>query len=114
MMITTQPFPGALNQVSAVIRALSSITSQQVDTIAQAIQASGRAWGMQTIDDYDGYLSILIEPSVRDDEQKTLFISGTAQHLDLFEGYGDDMRSVATFNDVEELSARLLDPIGQQ
>ena len=113
-MTFTQLPRDAINQDSATIRALSSITSQQADTIAQAVQASGRARDVQTIDDYDGYLSILIAPSVSDDEQKTFFISGAAQHLELSEVDGDNMMFVAIFNDVEELTARLLDLIGQQ
>ena len=69
-MTFTQLPRDAINQDLATIRALSSITSQQADTIAQAVQASGRAWDVQTIDDYDGYLSILIEPSVSDRNRK--------------------------------------------
>ena len=114
MMFVTQPSQDTISQDLAIIRALSSITSQQADTIVQAVQASGRAWNVQTSDDYDGYLSILIEPSVSDSKQKFFFISGAASHLELFEAYDDDMMSLAKFNDVEELSARLLDLISQQ
>ena len=113
-MMTTQPPRDAINQDFAAIRALSSITSQQADIIARAVQASGQAWGIQAFDDYDGYLSILIEPIISNGEQKIFFISGTSQHLDLFEGYGDDMMAMTIFNDIKELSARLLDLIGQQ
>ena len=113
-MTASQPPRNADNQNSVTIRALSSITSEQVKTITQAVQASGRAWDVQTIDDYDGYLSILVQPSARENEKKTFFISGTAQHFELFEAYDDNMMSVATFNDVGELSTRLLDLIGQQ
>src|ERR1700712_1528552 len=99
MMTSTQLSRDAINQNLATIRALSSITSQQTDTIVQAVQASGRAGDVQTIDDYDGYLSILIESSVSDDEQKTFFVSGAAQHLELSEVDGDNMKFVAIFND---------------
>ena len=94
---------------------MSSITTRQAETIVQAIQADGRTCDIQIIDDYDGYLSILIEPNVSDNKQKAFFISGTAQHLDLFETCDDDsLTSVASFNDVADLSARLLHLIGQQ
>ncbi len=69
---------------------------------------------MQTTDDYDGYLSILIAPSVSDDKQKAFFISGTAQSLELFEAHDDNLISVAVFDHAERLSAQLLGLIGQQ
>ena len=114
MMTTSQPPRGAANQHLAPIRALGSITSQQADIIVQAVQASGLPWTVQTVDDYDGYLSILVEPIVHGDSQKSFFIAGTTQKLELFEAYEDDMMSVASFSDVEAISARLLDLIGQQ
>ena len=114
MMTTVQPSQDIAFQDSIIIRALSSITAQQAETIAQAVQAKCLNWGVQTTDDYDGYLSIIVEPVVHSDKQKAFFVSGTAQHLKLFDTYKDNMMSVATFNDVEELSARLLDLIGQQ
>ncbi len=113
MMTTSQP-PRAANPHVATIRALSSITHQQADIIAKAVQASGLAWETQTTDDYDGYLSILVEPLAQSDKQKFFFISGTTQHLELFEACDDDMTSVASFSDVEAVSARLLDLIAQQ
>lgn len=114
MMFTTQLPHTTANQGSVTIRALSSITSQQAETIAQAVHASERAWDMQTFDDYNGYLSIVIEPSVSGDKQKSFFISGTAQHLELFETQDDNMGALASFSDVEAISARLLDLIAQQ
>ena len=114
MMTASQPPRDAANQHLAPIRALGSITSQQADIIAQAVQASGLAWTVQTSDDYDGYLSILVEPIVHGDSQKSFFIAGTTQHFELFEAYEDDMTSLATFSDVEAISARLLDLIARQ
>ncbi len=113
MMTTTQPSRDIANQDATIIRALSSITSQQVETIAQAVQAGGRAWDVQTTDDYDGYRSILVEPSVQGDEQKAFFIAGTAKRLELFEAHDDSLVPVATFNDADRLSAQLLALIGQ-
>lgn len=114
MMTTVQPSRDIAHHDSIIIRALSSITVQQAEMIARAVQAEGRAWGVQASDDYDGYLSIIVEPVVHSDKQKAFFVAGTAQHFELFETYEDNMMSVATFNDVEELSARLLDLIDQQ
>ncbi len=87
---------------------------QQAGTITQAVRACGDVWDVQAIDDYDGYLSILIEPTVRSDEQKAFFISGTAQRLELFEAHDDNLIPVADFSDVERLSIQLLDLIDQQ
>lgn len=114
MMTKSQPPRDAANQDTATIRALSSITAQQADIIAQDVQASGLAWTVQTTDDYDGYLSILIAPGVDDGQEKSFFISGTAQRLELFEAYQDNMVSLANFSDAEAVSARLMDLIAPQ
>ena len=97
----------AFNQDHVVVRALSSITSEQADTIAQIVHASGQSWDVHTVDDYDGYQSILIEPAIRSNEQKALFISGTAQRLELFEAQDDDLALIGTFAGTEMLGARL-------
>ena len=68
---------------------------------------------VQTADDYDGYLSILIPPDVSADKQTSFFVAGTAQRLEVFEAYDDNMTSLASFNDVEGLSAVLLDLIAR-
>ena len=114
MMTTSQPPRDTANLDPATIRALSSITSQQAETIARAVRAAEPAWEVQFIDDYDGYLSILIAPSVSDDEQKSFFISGSAQRLELFEAIDDSMSLVESFSDVEDLSAQLLSIMAQQ
>lgn len=114
MMTKSQPPRDAANQVSVTIRALSSITSQQGDTITKAIRASGLAWTVQTTDDYDGYLSILVEPTIHGGEQKSFFISGTAHHLELFEAQNDNLIALANFTTIEAILARLLDLIAQQ
>ena len=108
MVTASQPPRDAANQVSVTIRALSSITSQQAGIIAQAVQSSGLAWTVQTTNDYNGYLSILVEPLVHDDKQKSFFIAGTAQHLELFEAQGDNSVALASFSDFGAISARLL------
>ena len=111
MMTASQPPHDAAKQHSVAIRALSSITSDQTDIIAKAVRASGLAWAVHTSDDYDGYLSILIEPIDPGGSQKSFFIAGTKQKLDLFEAFEDDMTLVASFDDVEAISDRLLDLI---
>ena len=63
---------------------------------------------MQTANDYDGYLSILVERLVHDDKQKSFLLAGTAQHLELIESKDDNPVALASFSDVEAISARLL------
>ena len=98
----------------ATIRALSSITSEQAEIITQAVRATGPGWDVQTADDYDGYLSILIAPDISADKQTSFFVAGTAQRLELFEACDDNMTSLASFNDVEGLSVALLNFITRQ
>jgi len=102
------------NTESATIRALSSITSAQAEIIVQAVRATGPGWDVQTADDYDGYLSILIAPDVSADKQTSFFVAGTTQRLELFEACDDNMTSLANFNDAEGLSVALLDLIARQ
>ena len=68
---------------------------------------------MQTTDDYDGYLSILVEPIVQHDEQKSFFISGTAHTLELFESYDDTLTKLDNFNTADAISAKLIELINQ-
>lgn len=108
MINTFQLSQAAFNQDHIVVRALSSITSEQADTIAQIVHASGQSWDVQAVDDYDGYQSLLIEPAISNDEQKALFISGTAQRLELFEAQDDDLALIGIFAGTELLGAQLI------
>ena len=114
MMIIAQPSPDTVDQNTLTIRALSSITLGQADIIAQAVHAGAPSWAVQTTDDYDGYLSILIKPRVGHDKQQAFYIAGTAQLLELFETLDDDMTLITSFTGAADLSARLLDLITQQ
>ena len=111
MMTISQPPRDASSQASVTIRALSSITPEQADTITKAVQASGSAWTVQTTDDYDGYLSILVEPTIHRDEQKSFFIAGTAQLLELFESHDDTLTKLDDFNTVDAISIKLIELI---
>ena len=91
MMTTVQLFWDIANEYFIIVRALRSITAQQAEKITQAVQACDRAWEVQTIDD-----------------------SGTAERLELFDAQGDNLVAIASFNDVEAISARLLILIAQQ
>jgi hypothetical protein len=111
MMIINQSFSGNATQDTATIRALSSIRSHQADAITRAVRSAGRAWDVQTFEDYDGYLSLLIHPIVQGDEQKSFSIAGTAQRLELSATCGDDLTTLACFSNVDDLVAGLIDLI---
>ena len=114
MMTKSQPPRDLTGNDLVAIRALNSITSQQAEIIDKVVQASGLGWVTQTNDDYDGYLSILIEPSTNSETQKTFFISGTMQCLELFEAQDDNLVAIASFNNVEATSTQLLKLIARQ
>ena len=111
MLITAQPPRDTANQDTVTIRALSSITSQQAEIIVSAVHASGLAWVTQTMDDYDGYLSILVAPATYSDNQKSFWISGTNQHLELSMAQDDNLVGIATFNNAKAISSQLLNLI---
>jgi hypothetical protein len=114
MMTKNQPPRTAIDQDRAIVRALSSITPQQADTIVQAMRGVEPTWEVQTFDDYDGYRSLLIEPTFQGDKQNAFFITGTAKRLELCEAHGDDLTPLADFSNVDDLSARLFNLISQQ
>jgi hypothetical protein len=114
MMTKDKPVRDLNLNSSTTIRALSSITLDQAEIIVQAVRATGLNWDVQTTDDYDGYLSILVTPSISADKETTFFVAGTAQRLELFKAYDDTMTLVASFNDAEDLSVVLLDIIARQ
>lgn len=112
MITSTQLSHAACNQDHIVVRALSSITVEQADAIALVVHTSAQDWDVQTVDDYDGYRSILIELTIRSDEQKALFISGTAKRLELFKAQDDDLTLIGTFAGTQVLGARLIQLLG--
>ena len=96
-----------LDQGPVTIRALHSLTQQQAAIIAHAVAAVAPHWTVQTCDDYDGYLSIMVEPAGPSPEQPAYYISGTIGRIELAEAQGDDLNTIACFHDVRELATRL-------
>ena len=107
-MAIAQLVRNTATQDEAVVRALSSITPQQAETLAQALQASSYAWDVQTIDDYDGYMSVLIEPRTLGNDMPAYFIAGTKEHLELLKAHNDDLTRIAIFSAIGDLSAELM------
>lgn len=98
----------------ALVSALNSITSQQVDAVTDIARTSEQNWDIQAGDDYDGYRFILLETVGHGDEQKNFFVAGTAQRLELFEGKEESLALIGTFTDMEALEARLAGLLGPQ
>ncbi len=89
-----------LEQTLVPIRALSSLTSSDVDMLSCAVNRLTTGWMVQTCDDYDGYLSILIEPADQAASQASYLISGTVNRLELAQLCGDELVTVGIFGDV--------------
>ena len=107
-MAIAQLVRNTVTQEEATLRALSSITPQQAETLIRALQAGSHAWDVRTIDDYDGYMSVLIEPKTLGGDMPAYFVAGTKQHLELLKAHNDDLTPIAVFSDIGELSAELM------
>ncbi len=107
-MTRNKPTPAALEHGSVVIRALSSLSSPHVEA---AVAAAGDGWAVQTTDDYDGYLSIVVEPSEQASDRPAYLISGTLQQIELAEIRDETLTTILKASDmaaiVSELSRRL-------
>lgn len=107
-MTENQPRRTAVNQDAAVIRALSSITLDQADKLTEIVRGAELAWDVQTFDDYDGYLSILLTPLIESENEKSFSITGKAERLELWQIHGDDFTPLGSFDSVDQLSDRLI------
>lgn len=112
MISKTRPAHNVLTDEQALVPALTSITSRQVDAVAEIARASGQDWDVQAVDDYDGYRFILLETAGHGDEQESFFVAGTAQRLELFESNDDSLALIDTFTDIKTLETRLSGLLG--
>ena len=96
------------NQKSALVRAFRSLTFKDAEIVAQLVDAFDGAWAIQTSDDYDGYLFMLIEPSAERTEQLPSFmVSGTTGQIELAVVDGDDHQTLGCFADIDGLTVEL-------
>lgn len=102
----------SLTHELTLLPALTSITSQQMDTVADIARASGQEWDVQAVDDYDGYRFILLETVGQGDEQKSFFVAGTAQRLELFESKDESLALIGAFSDMKTLKTCLSGLLG--
>ena len=114
MITMTNPTHTAVARDEVVVRAFNSITLKQADAVAAIVRASKQEWNVDAGDDYDGYRFVLIETVGHGDEQKSFFVAGTAQRLELFEGKGESLVLIGAFSDMQTLGARLTELICPQ
>ena len=104
----THPICFDYDQQAAFVRAFRSLTFQDAEIVAQLIDVFGSTWSVQTSDDYDGYLFMLIEPSAERRERLPSFIvSGKIGKIELAVVDGDDCRTLGCFGDIYGLTAEL-------
>ena len=96
-----------LDQGPVMVRALHSLTQQQAAIITRAVAAAAPHWSVQTCDDYDGYLSIMVELVGPGPEQPAYYISGTIGRIELAEVRQDALSTLACFSNVNEVATRL-------
>ncbi len=114
MISKTYPAYDVLTYEQALVPALNGITSRQADTVAAIARASEQDWEVQAGNDYDGYRFILIETAGHGDEQKSFFVAGTAQRLELFESKDETLALIGTFTDIKTLGTCLTVLLGPQ
>jgi hypothetical protein len=92
----------------AVIRALSSLTHDHANQIAQAVAAGAPDWEIDRLDDPNGYLAIFVSLKDDMDARPTYWISGTAQRIELSEHHSDTLRELGPFDSPEQAIDALL------
>ena len=94
--------------IFAPIRALRSLRLRDAEIITQVVGPIGGAWTVQTFDDYDGYLSILVEPCSQGAEQRPSYlVSGKTGNAELIAVDGDQCQTLGHFGDIYGLAAEL-------
>ena len=114
MISKTYLSDNTLTHEQALVPALNGITSKQTETVAAIARASEQDWNVQAGNDYDGYRFILIETAGHGDEQKSFFVAGTAQRLELFKSKDETLALIGTFTDMKTLGICLSGLLGPQ
>ena len=111
-MMHTQPVFRDRDHNLALVRALRSLRLGDAEVVSKIVDAFEN-WSVQTGDDYDGYLFMVIEPSAEYARQLPSYVvSGKTGQIELAVVHGDDCQTLGRFDDiyglVAELSSRLL------
>ena len=107
-MINTRYANDSYDVGPAVIRALSSLTHDHANQIAEAVEAGAPDWEVDRLDDYNGYLAVLVSLTDDMDAQPSHLISGTVQRVELSEVHGDTLRELGPFDSLEQAIDALL------
>lgn len=107
MMHTDQVFR-SFEHGPAIIRALRSLTLRDADLIAQALGATGNGWSVQTYDECEGYLSILVEPKDGTVGQPSYLISGPVNRIELALVSDDNLRTLGCFQNLAIAAEELI------
>jgi hypothetical protein len=101
-MINTRYVGQSYHLGPAVIRALRSLTHDHANQIEDAVQASAPEWDVDRIDDYNGYLAVLVSRKDDIDTEPSYLISGTVDRVELAKIRADTLREVGPFKTVEQ------------
>jgi hypothetical protein len=105
-------YSGQTNRVGeegpVTIRALSSLTREASDVVKRGLGRAAPGWCVDEVDDYDGYLSIVVSPIDEREGDPTFLISGTAHQIELARLQADQLQTVATFASIEDATAKLI------
>ena len=106
-MLCSQIACGPFEQTSALIRALDSLWAGDAYLITNMVEAKNGRWSVQTGDDYDGYLFLLIEPTSENECLPSYLISGKTGQLELAAIDGDQCKTLGRFSETEDLVSDL-------
>ena len=106
-MIKTLPTDQQLDMGPVTIWALRSLTKSHMDHVTKAVGALPAAWFLDIHDDYDGYLSAIIEPA--DQSSATFLLSGTIERIEISMMDRDDriLTCCGSFTTIEAAIAEL-------
>ena len=94
-MVQAFPMHSPTGTASATIRAFSSLTRRDADAVRATLRAASCSYTVQEHDDYDGYLSLLLNPA--DETRPSFMVAGRTRAVDIAELHGDDMANLGTF-----------------
>lgn len=105
-MIKARPADQQLDMGPVTIRALRSLTKSHMESVARAVAALPTEWSLDVHDDYEGYLSVIIEPAGHG--SATFLLSGTTEQIDVCKLDRDDqMLNCGSFNTIGAATAQL-------
>lgn len=90
------------------IRALSSLTRDSSSMVKGAVADIAPSWCVDEIDDYDGYLSIVVSRINEREGDPTFLITRRTDQIELARLQADQLHTIATFANIEDATAKLI------